>query len=72
MELELPDELPRSPKVFKPLALYSTVGDVLQVYLEDEPAYAQQVSPEITVLRAFSDGRIVGVKVSYVAAKVNH
>lgn len=32
-------------------------------YWEDEESYAEQVSPELTLYRAFSDKRVVGVRI---------
>ena len=63
-ELNVPPITPPKPADFKPGATYSHVGDLLKVYLEDEPAYAVQLTPLLTVLRAFKDHRIVGVKVA--------
>lgn len=53
----------RMPGPFQPgRMVYSVVGAMLEVYWEDEPAYADQITPTLTVMRAFSDKRPVGVK----------
>ena len=61
VELKLPDDLP-TPS-FKPLPVYSHVGDLLKLYWDNEPGYAEQINPYVTLIRAFSDKRIVGVKI---------
>lgn len=52
----------RKPGPFRPVPRYSVMGAMLEVYWEDEPAYADQISPTLTVMRAFSDKRAVGAK----------
>ena len=53
----------RRPQGFKPVPRYSSSGDVLEAYWEDAPAYADQITPYLIVMRAFGDKRAVGVKV---------
>ena len=53
---------------FKPVPRYSLAGDMLEIHVEGEPAYAETVNEHLTVLRAFSDKRIVGLKVFGVAS----
>jgi hypothetical protein len=48
---------------FKPVPRYSLAGDMLEIHFEDEMAYAEQVNEHLTLLRAFSDKRVVGAKV---------
>lgn len=55
---------------FKPVPRYSAIGDMLEIHYEEEPAYAEPVNEHLTLLRAFSDKRIVGMKVFGVAALV--
>lgn len=57
-------------KGFNPSPLYIPTGDYLLCFSEDEKAYAEQLSPYLTIYRAFSDGRVVGVKVGEVKDKV--
>lgn len=53
----------RKPGQFRPgVLLYGVRGRMLEAYWEDEPAWADPVSPSLTVMRAFSDNRPVGVK----------
>lgn len=53
----------RKPGPFRPgVLLYSVRGRMLEAYWEDVPARADPVSPSLTVMRAFSDNRPVGVK----------
>jgi hypothetical protein len=59
------------PTAFTPSATYSRVGDLLKVYIDDEPCFARQLTPSITVLIGMESGGIVGVKISDVAAMVN-
>lgn len=68
MELQIPETLDKylrthAPKGFKPVPRYSMTGDMLEIHFEGEPAYAETVNEHLTVLRAFSDKRVVGVKV---------
>ncbi len=76
MELQMPETVTqylagKTCKGFKPVPRYSLTGDMLEVHIEGEPAYAETVNEYLTVLRAFSDKRIVGVKVFGVAALVD-
>ena len=52
---------------FKPIPVYSQIGDMLTVFWEDggpnDYGYADQVNSQITVIRAMSDQRPIGVKV---------
>lgn len=49
-------------KGFKVHPFYSVIGDLLDVYFENEVGYAETIAPGVDVIRAFSDKRIVGVK----------
>jgi hypothetical protein len=57
----------RAPGPFKPAAHYSHNGDMLEVYFEDVPAYSENLTPDIVLIRADDDRRVVGVKVFGVA-----
>lgn len=75
MELKLPaslaDYLEKNKcKGFKPVPRYSGTGDMLEIHFEDEPAFAEPVNESLTLLRAFSDKRIVGAKVFGIFALV--
>ena len=48
---------------FQPAPRYSEVGGMLEVHFEDVPAYVKPVNPQVTLLLAFDDKRVVGVKV---------
>lgn len=50
------------PKGFRPVPSFSVAGNMLSVYFEDDPGFAETLNPQVTVIRAFSDRRIVGVK----------
>lgn len=56
---------------FTPSMTYSIIGDLLSVYLFDDPAYAENLTPDIIVLRSFSDNRVVGVKLCGVEDLIN-
>lgn len=60
----------RAPKWQGPFPRYSAAGDMLEVHFEDVPAFADQIAPTITLLRAMSDKRVVGVKVFDVKAVI--
>ena len=48
---------------FKPgLPFYNRDGDMIEIWLENESSYAESLG-EITVERAQSDNRIVGIKI---------
>lgn len=47
---------------FKPVPFFSVVGNMLVIHFEDERAYAESLSQQVTVLRSFKDKRIIGVK----------
>jgi hypothetical protein len=51
------------PKGFKPVPYYSAAGDFLLLYFEDEAGYTEGLGERAEVIRAFSDGRVVGVKI---------
>ena len=68
MNIDLPWDLeedlknrPRGP--FKPVLRYSRIGDMVEIHFEEDPAFAVQVNEYLTLLRAFSDRRLVGVKI---------
>ena len=68
-DLQLPQNLP--PKNFTPGAVhYSHVGDMLNVYWKDDPAFARQISPQVTLMIAFDTREVVGVKITDVKAMV--
>ena len=56
---------------FKPVPRYSLAGDMFEVYIEGEPGCTVPVNEFLTIVRAFSDSRILGVKVFGVAAMVD-
>ena len=51
------------PGKFEPRPFYVPCGDHIEVYTEDAESYAEWVSPYLTVMRAFDDHRVVGVKI---------
>lgn len=50
------------PGPVKPVPRYSERGDMVEVHWDPEPAFADRVTEQLTLLRAFSDRRVVGVK----------
>lgn len=48
---------------FKIAPHYSIRGDMLVVYFKDDPAYAEQLTPQVTIERSFATKEIVGVKI---------
>lgn len=56
----------RPPKGFKPCPFYSRESDTLSVNFEGADSYAESLCGSggmVTLMRAFDDGRIVGVKI---------
>lgn len=56
----------RKPGPFQPIPFYSKVGDMLEVYWEEgapDGGYSDPINNELTVIRAVSDNRPIGVKV---------
>lgn len=48
---------------FKPHAFFNRPGDLLEVFFENVPHYGEWVNPEIYLLRAQDDNRVVGCQV---------
>lgn len=48
---------------FKSCVHYSATGDFVEHHIVDELAYAEQLSPYLTILRSMKTKEIVGVKV---------
>ena len=48
---------------FQPGVVHRCPGGDLRVWWEDEGAYAETVSPGLTLMRSMHDGRVVGVSV---------
>ncbi len=59
------------PKEFKPLPVYSHVGDMLKLYWNDEPGYAVTVNEFVTLIVGFTTKSVVGVKITGILQMVN-
>lgn len=55
----------------KPVPTYSRVGDQLSLYFDPESGYAEPLNESVTLIRAFSDKRVVGVKITGILNLVN-
>jgi hypothetical protein len=66
VEIEGLDKVPAHEK-FKAVAMYNRHGNMIEWYWDDEPAYEDPINEGKkwtgSLLRAFSDKRVVGVKI---------
>lgn len=50
-------------EAFRVVPHYSVVGDMLSVYFKEDPGYAKQITPQVTLILSFATKEIVGVKI---------
>ena len=50
-------------RVFKPVAWYNADGDQIEAYFDPAMAYAEQLTPYISLFRSFETKEIVGVQI---------
>jgi len=50
---------------------YSVAGDCVEVFMEDADHYAEYVNCWLTVYKAFSDKRIVGIQINNISKVIS-
>ena len=48
---------------FTPKPFYCEEGNYIKVFWSDEPSYAQEVSPEVTIFKSFETDEVVGSQI---------
>lgn len=62
-------KLEKTPRgVFKPHIFHNVAGNILEVHWEGVEYYSEWLTPQISILRALDDKRIVGCQLSSLKA----